>query len=1136
MTVPPGSPPAGGPPSPTAVASTTGAINMESVVAVAQAMERIKKETQETNARVSVLAGLIKDIAAKDQVDFAKNFISELAELKAAVTKDIDDFTDKYRTFQQYARDQRVEAEKELMASMKLVAETQQATLNGIEKLFGNTDKAEQYRKAITDSLSATSQEVQTISSKIAQDYVESITDKADLAKQTFEKLATSFSENGGNVGDFEKALKQLGFTQQQIADNNQLSIKIDSQIIQQYKERILLGTSDNETKQKSEAVGEKLLEQEKASIAANIEKNILLAQSNKLIAEQALLKLKLADNDEKLSKANERLAGDVSGLADKFLGSSKQSNLFSNSLASAAFNIKAFTLRTKEGESSIGNFFKGAVDSIGNLGSAIFKPLFLDIFNLEDSINRLGGFLYKNLIESTFKFDEALSQVNKSTGGFGKEFEKVAMDTGAVFSTSAVGNLAKYGITLTEFSQTYGKLANSIGGFNNLLDEQRKSLTESAAKLELLGISAETFSKLTVGMMGALKRSDKEVKEGMDELARAALGLKVSVEKYTTEFQAMFSKLIGYGKEATQIFKEFSAISQATSGALSTQDLLTFAESFQKFDTGAESLSKFNAIFGGTLDMARLMRTGADNPAQILMEIKRAAQASGIEFDKLNVYQQRFLAEAFGGDVQKSMAFFKMDLEKVNELMNSSNASEKEKEERIQRSKTAMDKFNAAMENMRISLSPILEVITSIAEGITAMSEASPWLPFITFTTVLVGMVAGAFALLERSITRGIGGAIAKITGDTGGLKTAFSGVTTELGSLEQSLVRINAQLATMKANMPVGGLGALGQPTVVGGLGGLGQPTTSQPTGGSQTTATPAAAATPVSTATPATPTTPRAPSAIGGMGAAIGGAIITSLVMAGINYGVNKAFEADRIKAMKEVEAFKTRKRTLNPITGELTVVNEPENDMVMDVQPNFLTKSAGSGVQVGSVKQPLNNEDFIGVYGPSNGSTRQIIASKGGGLMDKLFVDILSPKFRESVSQYYQIATSSVQALVTKVTEPSSIIFKPFEVISQLTTTATKQTDSFVEVQKQKTANTFAASKELTERTSTATNQLVKSMVEKQVPVDTPEIKNNLQVELMIPELGGRLGALITKQATKIAENKIENFVEKLAYTS
>jgi hypothetical protein len=447
------------------------------------------------------------------------------------------------------------------------------------------------------------------------------------------------------------------------------------------------------------------------------------------------------------------------SELADKILGSSKNTNLFSSSILTMISNMDP------------------AQSGIKNLGLAIKDGLLTNLFSVEGSINRVVGFISDKLIKSTFTAADAFAKLNKETGGVAQ-----AMGGGGAMKGFAAPELAAYGVNLEKYLEVQGKLITNFTKFNTLGVEQQRIFTASAAKMESLGVSADQYGKLATNLYAATNKGATALAETIDKMGRDAIGMGISVSKYLGDFGASLNRITGYGREATAIFKELEGFAKATGDALSAADIVSFTDKFNNFDEAAESLSKLNAMMGGTsLNILEMMKM---DPSERMMAIKQAAAETGLEFDKLNIGYQRMLAESFGGDMVKTKAFFDLPLEKAYAMMNKTSAEAKELEERQKRSTTAQEKLNKAIDNMRIAFTPILDAISWFADGIIALqAKLGTGGSFALALGVLSGVAAGVWFAFKTAAS------------------AAFSQVRTELQLLNANMAATGNMIAGMSA-----------------------------------------------------------------------------------------------------------------------------------------------------------------------------------------------------------------------------------------------------------------------------------------------------------------------------------------------
>ena len=774
---PPSSPPSPPPSAPVPPVDTAA-------VELANRLVEITRQNKALQSRLDLLEEQILKFGAGEERKFAKNFLDDVATLKSQATRDLSDFTEKFDTFAQAARQARENAEKELETFIY----KRNSAIRGYAEVLSSLGKDETYIKDFIGRVKTNGTELTKAVAALKVE-LETLIPDSDFEDETKNKyvndlknLSNVLLDASPNIEQFKQKLGDLGAPVELINSLTAANVEGIKSQIQAYAGAGLTAEQYR-----------KIISSQLDIMAANTN---ITDENTAATIRNKQAKIALADNEEKLSKALKGVSSNVTELNDKFLGSSKNVGLFSNS-------IVAFS-----------RDFQNSSTSFGSVFSNVANTMKLDLFDLEKSTARLEGFIKKNLIDSTFEFDKAVSELNKTTGGFGGDFEKTFFRGNDLFKAPDVSGVLAYGMGLKDLSAAYGSLSKNVGTFNSMSEGQKKIFTEQAAVLSNLGISTETYSKLISNSLSVGKKDMIGATEAMDQLAKTALALGKNVEQFATEFQNALPKLVGFSKEAKDIFTSLSAISQVTNNIVSTNDLTSIAEKFMTIEGAADGVSKLNAVFGGL--SLNIMDLAGKDPAEIIMSIKRAASAANIDlknFDTLNIGYKRALAELFGGDVQKAAAFFKSDLDEISSKMGQQNISEQEFEERKKRSADAQKKLNAAIDSMKISLSPALTVFTKIAEAITYIANLNPFMPFVVGFGVVFGLFVTAQALFQRTIGR----AFKEATMD-------LVNIGSQLRAVSMQLQQLNANLGTTSTMVNRISRTPMGGPPVVTGGGALG------------------------------------------------------------------------------------------------------------------------------------------------------------------------------------------------------------------------------------------------------------------------------------------------------------------------
>lgn len=669
-----------------------------------------------------------------------------------------------------------------------------------IEQISSELTRAIREQRNAAEELIAI-QEKQRELDKDGLDLADRIVKGQVTANEAIKKATDNLQDNNEAREEFSKILRDID-------NRTQNSILTDNEKLEIIKKLTKLIGDESQARNILNGIEEANLQIFKENLP-NIEKEIKLREDNAAAAKtEAAAKVALAESENQANKAMKDVNGALDSHIKKMFGAGSSNSFFTNLVVANS---------GKQG---------GVIKNmLGQVADSFLSP--------QNSMNLFFGFLDKFLIKSTFEFDKNLAQINKDLGGMGKEFEQVAT-SGTIFKSSAVSNLAPYGVGLKEFGAAYTALAKQMNGFNNMTEDQRRLLTANAAALETLGISASNYAKMASTLMGSLGKSADEANKVINNLAKDAMGAGRDVGEYAKEFEKLMPKLVAYGREATQIFKELNSFAAMTKGVMSTGDLEEFAEQFNNWDTAAESVSKLNAALGGTsINIADMMRA---DPSERLMMLKQAFDQSGQSFDNLNAGYKRLLAESFGGDVAKAAAFFNGSLQEANRLMQKNAASEKEAEERKKKSVDAQTKLNKAIEGMQIALTPILSVIGAIAEGISWMNDHFTGLG----TFLMVGIPLAYLAL--RGATKLLGITLRQVFSEV------FTHVRFEIGETTAKINMAAVQASQIPKGGAVGGfMGAAGKLStgakvmgglaVVGAVGGMASTMSSWNTGPTST-----------------------------------------------------------------------------------------------------------------------------------------------------------------------------------------------------------------------------------------------------------------------------------------------------------
>jgi hypothetical protein len=126
---------------------------------------------------------------------------------------------------------------------------------------------------------------------------------------------------------------------------------------------------------------------------------------------------------------------------------------------------------------------------------------------------------------------------------------------------------------------------------------------------------------------------------------------------------------------DITRDFNTFGDITTARAASLTVtlnnlglnlSDLTSVVGKFQSFDAATQAMSNFSAVTGATLDTLELFRLANEDPEAFVVDLREQLEAQGIQFEELNLIQQRQLSQAFGLDPRVLQRLMNENIESV--------------------------------------------------------------------------------------------------------------------------------------------------------------------------------------------------------------------------------------------------------------------------------------------------------------------------------------------------------------------------------------------------------------------------------------------------------------------------------------
>ena len=448
-----------------------------------------------------------------------------------------------------------------------------------------------------------------------------------------------------------------------------------------------------------------------------------------KVKALQAAVDLGEADQAA-LEKAQERLATQVEinagkqkelDIAERQAAIDKKRDNFAKGF------IKRWTgLEDGPGDSLVGNMIfdpKGTVGSLGKEFTKLATPL--------NITNNLSLKVVEATMALAYEQDQAVVNFRKATGATGEFDDNIRGLERSLFTA---------GVSSAEAGQAVQSLFLNVTDFTEMSEAQQKTLGETVAILNELGVASETTAHNLQFATKAMGMSTDQAEELQRELFTFAQDIGVSGAKIAEDFQKFGPQIAALGSEGVDAFRHLEI--QAKKTGMAIEDLVQITAQFDKFDTAAQAVGKLNSILGGPF-LNTLELVNETNPAERMKLFKEGIDQAGLSFDSMDYYQRKALASAMGLNEEQLALMMRGEFdvgpppktaEELAELRN-----------QTAQFNTVMEELSQAARSLAVSFGPLINIFKTTLQFLSPMLEAMAKYPGLAF-----GMVAGISALLR--------------------------------------------------------------------------------------------------------------------------------------------------------------------------------------------------------------------------------------------------------------------------------------------------------------------------------------------------------------------------------------------------
>jgi hypothetical protein len=250
--------------------------------------------------------------------------------------------------------------------------------------------------------------------------------------------------------------------------------------------------------------------------------------------------------------------------------------------------------------------------------------------------------------------------------------------------------------------------------GVEGMSFELQKNIKFSMDALRLQSDELNEIFQIELSTTGKISG---EMLDEFNKVVMAAAQASGQVPQVIAQDVAKMMKDFGHFGAMT---KEQMASLSATMHQLgiNISDVTRLSDQFSNFDRAAETMSKLAATTGATLDTLELFRLANEDQEGFIEELRNQLESQGVEFENMNIIQQKQIAQAFGVDPRILQRLLNDNFSAIESISG-------EIEERAGKmSKTEVDSMIASMNSMAEQAKNL--TATEIQSRISSMQIAS--------------------------------------------------------------------------------------------------------------------------------------------------------------------------------------------------------------------------------------------------------------------------------------------------------------------------------------------------------------------------------------------------------------------------
>ena len=465
------------------------------------------------------------------------------------------------------------------------------------------------------------------------------------------------------------------------------------------------------------------------------IQKNLDLKRNAIAAAQQELEKLQeqraeherlvlSGRNDEQTKQRILELQGKIGNLTQQEVQAKFEALSVAKQLLSTSENTISATQRAVRTTLGVSDAWKKSL-----VGSMAFGGSLDDITaGLQSTINA------SNTIMSTWmKVAEVSMKSALEYDRMAASIRQISGDTGAndlaQRTYQAHRSMLQFGVSVQDAGEATQSLYSGMASFSHLLPAQQDALRRQSALLKEVGVDSQTTAQMLNFMDKGLKMSTSDTVALTNKLFGLASALKVPPGVIFRDWQAASSELAKYGGNMNEVFSGLAM--QAKNTGLSVNQLIGITKQFDQFDQAGAAVGRLNAILGGPyLNAIEMVYMKEHERVQVMRD---SLTTSGMVWSELSRHERLLIANAAGiRDMAQAAQFFGGSQRVFREAV----ANQQALEDRAKMSQAAMDKLKNAAMGLAIALTPLVDGISRLADGLAYLTShpIGKWVGSILF------------------------------------------------------------------------------------------------------------------------------------------------------------------------------------------------------------------------------------------------------------------------------------------------------------------------------------------------------------------------------------------------------------------